>query len=344
MGKKNNIVEVNMKNLNAQTKKSIIISAVIFIILVIGGIFFYTRSVDRIRRECNKVNQEMSDRINGASRVVYRAITDIGQGQVISADLVQAESDSLSDTVQGLLMDSGDVGKVARVDINAGEDIHKSMVGDVLDKNWQETEMNCIWLSTNLKQYDYVDIRILFPNGTDYIVASKKCIKSVKLSKNNAFFWMSEDEILNLDAAIVDANLHRAKIYTTKYVDSALEPANVVTYQPSDAVIDLLNSDPNVLAEAKENLSKTARAEMEDKLEQFKEDYTERQKEELDKGYNFHLDTNTSAGTGEVSENNNGSTEPDTDSTAGNDSTDGSSPAPIDSSRNEVSGDDGGGQ
>lgn len=89
MGKKNNIVEVNMKNLNAQTKKSIIISAVIFIILVIGGIFFYTRSVDRIRRECNKVNQEMSDRINGASRVVYRAITDIGQGQVISADLVQ---------------------------------------------------------------------------------------------------------------------------------------------------------------------------------------------------------------------------------------------------------------
>ncbi len=201
-----------MKNLNKQARQCIAVSAFIFIILVIGGIFFYTRSVEKIRKECNKVNQEMSDRINGATRIVYRAITDIKQGQVVSADLVQAESESLNDTVQGLLMGSEDIGKVARLNISAGEDIHKSMVGDVLDQNWQETELNCIWLSTNLKQYDYVDIRILFPNGTDYIVASKKCIKSVKLSKNNVFLWLSESEILNLDAAIVDANLHRVKI------------------------------------------------------------------------------------------------------------------------------------
>ena len=144
----------------------------------------------------------------------------------------------------------------------------------------------------------------------------------------------------------MDANLHRAKIYTTKYVDSALEPANIVTYQPSNAVIDLLNSDPNVLAEAKESLSKTARVEMEEKLQQFKDDYTDQQKDELDKAYNFHLDTNTSAGTGEVSENNNGSDEPELDAAGGQDSTDRQdstdTPDPLSSSRNEVSSDGGG--
>lgn len=302
-----------MQNLNSQTKKSIIVSLVVFILLIVGGALFYTCSVEKVREECNRVNKEMSDRIQGATRQLYRAITDIQQGQIITADLVQLESSALSDTVASLLMDANDIGKMATVDISAGEDIHKSMVGEVITEDLQEVELNCIWLSTNLKQYDYVDIRILYPNGTDYIVASKKSVRNIKLRKNNVFFWLTEDEILNIDSAIVDANLHGAKIYTTKYVDSALENPTKVTYQPTDAVIDLLNSDPNVLVKAKENLSKAARAEMETKLQQFKDSVVDKKADDQEKNYDFHLDTTTNGGTNGSSDNNNGVDEEDYD-------------------------------
>ena len=149
-----------MQNLNSQTKKSIIVSLVVFIVLIVGGALFYTRSVEKVKEECNRVNKEMSDRIQGATRQLYRAITDIQQGQIITADLVQLENSALSDTVASLLMDANDIGKMATVDISAGEDIHKSMVGEVLTEDLQEVELNCIWLSTNLKQYDYVDRRV----------------------------------------------------------------------------------------------------------------------------------------------------------------------------------------
>jgi len=315
-----------MRNLSSEIKKCLIVCIIVLIVFIIGGSIFYVYSVKKVRKECSQVNEQMSGRIDGATRVVYRALADIAQGQAVTADLVEVDSQALTDTSQGLLMDEGDLGKQATVSITAGEDIHKGMVGEPLEKEWQETELNCVWLSTNLKQYDYVDIRVLFPNGTDYVVAAKKSVQGIKLSKNNAFFWFTEDEILNVDSAIVDANLHGAKIYTTKYVDPALEKANEVTYQPSDAVIDLLNSSPNVLAEAKENLSKVARAEMEEKLDSFKDNYTEQQQKELEENYDFHLDTTTDGGTGEVSENNNGSSEEVQE--------DGVSDAPVDSAAN----------
>ena len=207
------------------------------------------------------------------------------------------DSNTLCDDTQTLLMSAEDIGKEAIVDISAGEIITSSMVTNPLSQDWQEVELYCIWLSTNLKQYDEVDVRILFPNGTDYIVLPKEKLRKLKLQQNNVFLWLTEDEILLLDSAIVDANLHGAKIYTTKYVKPEVEDANEITYQPTKQIIDLMNSDPNVLIEAKQNLSKSARAEMLRKIEDFKKDVKELEEGDRDSEWNFELDTTTEAST-----------------------------------------------
>lgn len=286
----------------------VIVVIVLIIIIAIIAVIFHVRSLQKVREECNLVNQEMHDRIVASTRAVYKPLTDIARGQVLTEDLLTLDTSALCDDAQTQLMSAEDIGKKATVNISAGEIIKASMITAPLDKDWQEVEYNCIWLSTNLQKYDCVDIRILFPNGTDYIVVPKKELRKLKLSKNNVFLWMTEDEILNLDSAIVDANLHGGKIYTTKYVKPEIEEANKITYQPTAHIIDLINSDENVLVEAKQNLSKTARAAMEAKLEEFKDNQIEQRDQEQEAGYDFTLDTTTAAGGDNVGENNNGYT------------------------------------
>lgn len=292
--------------MNSTTKKHLLIGALLFLLFLIVGIIFYVRSVEKVKRECNQINEEMSVRIESATRGVYKTLADVPRGKVITEDMVSYDPNTLSDDSPDVFMTEEDIGKIATVNIAAGQIIEECMLADALEKNWQETELNCIWLSTNLKQFDTVDIRVLFPDGTDYIVAAKKDIRKLKLSVNNVFFWFTEDEILNIDAAIVDANLHGARIYTTKYVKPEIEEANEVTYQPSNSVIELMNSDPNVLPEAKQRLDKAARENMDEQLRKFKTNKAKQDEKESDIGYNFNLDTTTNGSTTSKSENNHG--------------------------------------
>lgn len=286
-----------MKKGSIGSKVRVVLVILLFVIVIVVALVLHVKSIQKLELEYNQINQEMSDRLAGATRTAYKALADIPRGQIVTEDLLTMDSNTLCDDTQTLLMSAEDIGKEAIVDISAGEIITSSMVTNPLSQDWQEVELYCIWLSTNLKQYDEVDVRILFPNGTDYIVLPKEKLRKLKLQQNNVFLWLTEDEILLLDSAIVDANLHGAKIYTTKYVKPEVEDANEITYQPTKQIIDLMNSDPNVLIEAKQNLSKSARAEMLRKIEDFKKDVKELEEGDRDSEWNFELDTTTEAST-----------------------------------------------
>lgn len=120
-----------------------------------------------------------------------------------------------------------------------------------------------------------MDVRILFPNGEDYIVAAKKSIKEVRIEINNVFLWLTEEEIQLLDAAIVDANLHNAKIYVTRYVKPEVQEASTPTYEPNSDVMRVMESNPNIVTESSRILSLTARSAMEQRIELFEKAYPE---------------------------------------------------------------------
>ena len=67
--------------------------------------------------------------------------------------------------------------------------------------------------------------------------------------------------------------MHGAIIYTTKYIEPEVQPANVVNYQPNAAVIDLMKSDPNIIQESISSLSVSARQGLEDRLKAFEKAY-----------------------------------------------------------------------
>jgi hypothetical protein len=66
---------------------------------------------------------------------------------------------------------------------------------------------------------------------------------------------MNEDEILTLGNAIVEAYTGTGiKLYATTYTDPGIQAAATPTYAVSEAVLSLINSDPNIRTEARNSL------------------------------------------------------------------------------------------
>lgn len=84
-------------------------------------------------------------------------------------------------------------------------------------------EFTTISLPSDLKEYDYVDIRILFPTGEDYLVVSGKEVKRLgqNVNSNSIFLELNEEEIIRLSSAIVESYVSDAiNVYAVKYLST----------------------------------------------------------------------------------------------------------------------------
>ena len=115
-------------------------------------------------------------------------------------------------------------------------------------------EYNMFTLPINVDIGDFVDIRITFPNGQDYIIASKKEIKNIQ--GNTITFELPEQDILMLNSAIVESYIMTASnIYIAKYVEPGLQEKATNTYTPTAEVVKLIASDSNIVSSAKKELA-----------------------------------------------------------------------------------------
>ena len=193
------------------------------------------------------------------SKTVYMLKRTIKSGEAISAS-------DLSPVVVETNIDNGNIAKpsdikeeetIAKIDLAKGIVLSQDMLtttDETIRDDIRIEEYNMILLPTDLDREDYVDIRIMYPNGLDLIVASKKRV--TQLSSNTIFLKMSEDEIMTVSSAIVDAWwCEGAYLYAVKYDEPGMQKAATVTYQVRAEVGNAINSDPNVVAEAKNALN-----------------------------------------------------------------------------------------
>lgn len=147
---------------------------------------------------------------------------DIIQGEIITEDMVNVVEKINKNTVPNGALTSKDqvVGSVAKYNIAANVPVLDSMfTSEIVAADIRSQEVNTVLMPTDLNTDDYVDIRIMFPNGTDYVVLAQKKIENIVGST----FWLNiaEDERLLLNSAIVDSYLNQgSKLYATKYTDA----------------------------------------------------------------------------------------------------------------------------
>lgn len=91
---------------------------------------------------------------------------------------------------------------------------------------------------------DYVDVRISFPNGADYVVLSRKCIED--LYDGNTVLLVAEDELLAMSSADRDSNQYTdCRVYAVKYTQDS-SGASERDYPVNAAVLKRYGWDPNV--------------------------------------------------------------------------------------------------
>ncbi len=145
---------------------------------------------------------------------------DVIQGETITADMVQTASVPKTTLPDGAYTSTGSlIGQIAKYNIPRNVALTSSMVADkIVGADVRVQEINSLVLPSDLAVNEYVDIRIMFPSGIEYIVLPQKQVKSIV--DNTIKLDLSEEEILTLNGAIVDSYMTSGtKLYAVKYAD-----------------------------------------------------------------------------------------------------------------------------
>lgn len=212
--------------------------------------------------QLNKLNTQIKQQ-EANMKKVYVVSKDIKSGESVKIEDLKSISvvkDAIpSNTVN---IDTIKEETIAKIELKAGMVLTTNM----LDENTTQTtndlriqEYNTIELPTQIENDDYIDIRLRLPNGTDYIVVSKKKVEIPQIngtdSLNTIRINVAEQEILLMSNAIVESYLvPGSKLYVTKYAEPGMQESATPTYLPSNEVVTLMNADPNIVTVAKNEL------------------------------------------------------------------------------------------
>ena len=151
---------------------------------------------------------------------------------------------------------------VAKVSMNKNTVLTRELVSkgnNTTSDDVRKQEYNMIILPTQIQTGDYIDIRLSMPSGEDYIVVAKKEVEIPTVggadSANTIWMNLTEAEILAMNSAIVDAfKIEGSKLYATTYTEPGIQKAATPTYVISKEVYQLIDSNPNLVQEAKNEL------------------------------------------------------------------------------------------
>lgn len=174
-------------------------------------------------------------------------------------------------------MSEEDLGKPLMNDVPDGTPIYHAMVAqDGAEEGDREYNISVAHLMGSLQENEYVDVRVLFPNGDDYCILSKKRVQNLNTEEVSFDCLMNEEEILCMGAATIDAyTLGGSYIYVTRYADGTMAEETIPTYPVRSSTISLMAQNPNVLTQAIETLNKEARLNLETRLSNLTKEQVE---------------------------------------------------------------------
>lgn len=179
---------------------------------------------------------------------------DVPAGEELTADMIRMQrvqsAENLSDvqsfTEEDLL------GKRLKVSLTKGAALSTDVVyeGAPVADDERRVELRQVDLPQTLRENEYVDIRIAFPNGEDYLVVGhKRVYRMIRDDEGEVLalqLRLLEEELLRYQAACVDAKMYEdTGLYAVQYTGE-FQPAAQVYYPVNRAVFRLLQWDPNI--------------------------------------------------------------------------------------------------
>ncbi|MFG3613462.1 hypothetical protein [Rummeliibacillus stabekisii] len=257
-------------------KANLVGAGIMLVISGAGGFFLYDHYSDnaiKMKREYQTEISKLNSVANQSQRA-YALTSDIKKGEKITPDMVEEvflpDAAAATNRIQ---VDDVDTTKFfAKTNLKKHTVISDAVLyqDEAINNDERKAEYSFIELPTKLEKDQYVDIRIQFPSGEDYVVLSKK--KITDLFGVTMWTTVDEGEILTISSAIVDAYVQGAKIYAIQYVDEHMQENSQMTYPVKNNVKQLIKESPNVVNVAKLNLEQQNRNRLDDALSKLSEE------------------------------------------------------------------------
>ena len=253
-------------------------------LLVTGAIIILLFMQIKKYKDAEKKEQQ---ELEASYKTAYILNKDIESGQNITlADCIQIPITATAIPTDYVSAVDLTENTISKVNLNKGTILSTNLITTEEDKTSDDLRMqeyNMILLPTQLAVGDYIDIRLTLPNGQDYIVISKKKIQDI--TEDTIWLQMKEEETLIMSNAIVESYVMKgSKLYATIYVEAGMQENATPTYVPSGAVVDLINSNPNIRAIAQERYTENFRARRNNDINSQLGNYEETRQESIEQG------------------------------------------------------------
>ncbi|ANS75354.1 hypothetical protein AWM70_12655 [Paenibacillus yonginensis] len=268
-----------MSKIRFRQKRLIIASciggAVVLLVCVVSGYLYF----DHIHSKYQKKSEALEQKLTKAEQQLNEErvnVTVVSQSRMAGDQLTENDLKTISvpkSAVPDDILDKTNIiGKYTKINLAANAVVTGSMLFEegITPDDLRSQEFRLIELPLKLKKSDFVDVRIKFPTGQDYIVLSKKKVED--LNSGTVWYDMDEKEILRMSSAIVDAYINDASIYALSYVDPYMQREATVTYPSNAKVQDLIDTDPNIVEIASSELERRLRSKLEQDLQSMSEE------------------------------------------------------------------------
>lgn len=144
--------------------------------------------------------------------------------------------------------------KEYKIEIHKGTPLTKDMFMDKeINDSTRHIDISATVFPTDLVVGDYIDFRIIYPKGEDYIVLPKVRVDAI--TGNTINVMLNEEDIIFYDAACVD-NFMNSKagsvLYMTKYVEPGLQAKAHRTYSIPTNIQTLITNNPNIVQDVQQ--------------------------------------------------------------------------------------------
>lgn len=240
---------------------------------------FGVRQVEQVKLEYENLTRQY---VEENMRDAYRVVKEIQMDEAIELSHLERIKLPSEYEFSSLIKSQDELeGTLANVKISPGAILQKEMIGfkSEIPDDLREFELQGLQMPIHMKRGDYVDVRVSFSSGLDFLVLSKKkVIDILKVGDEENFeeyciFNLDTDEILRLKSAVVDAYINEGtQLYSTIYVVPDKQKAAEITYPVNENVRKIIQDDPNIVKIAMKSLDENKRKILDESLVDKRED------------------------------------------------------------------------
>lgn len=218
-----------------------------------GTLYFWNQNKNNIQlnQTLSQQNSSIQAELNaiGQLTTVYEVNTKVYSGNPILETELVPVSVPLSTCADSSIQDINELlGRCYRVDVNPGTILSRDMLMSETDgtkeKYPREITLTSVPVSTQVG--DYIDLRMLLPNGEEYVIFSHKKIQ--RMYDTTLTFFFSEEENAILNSALNDLGNYGnyCIIYAMKYLEPGNDTDTVAFYPVTHDVENFIRYNPNI--------------------------------------------------------------------------------------------------